>query len=249
MSEEPKYAEVRKHLRQRVAHMAPGDRIPTEPKLCEEYAVSRATVRHAVADLVSEGLLIRRQGQGTFVTDSSWVEEVQETFANQVVGFHRQQTALGREVTSRVLVNRVTRNPLAAQALGLNAADEVIELERLRYVNQVLYQHVVTYLEASRYPAVLSVDLTRRSLLEFLENQYGVAFARNDLLVRLTQADQNLAELGFGPEGTTVLNVDSTVFTGDDLPVAFSTTIHAPAYAQLSFCMRYGQSLMRIAEV
>ena len=44
-----------------------GGRIPSEQVLCDTYGVSRVTVRKAMLDLVQEGLLVRRQGKGTFV--------------------------------------------------------------------------------------------------------------------------------------------------------------------------------------
>ncbi|WP_158026082.1 GntR family transcriptional regulator [Corynebacterium sp. CNJ-954] len=59
-----KYIAVRDHLQQRLESMAVGEQIPTEPTLCEEYNVSRITVRRAVDDLIQSGLLERVQGRG-----------------------------------------------------------------------------------------------------------------------------------------------------------------------------------------
>ena len=45
-----------------------GERIPAEPELAARYEVSRITARQAVMQLVREGLVVRRQGKGTFVS-------------------------------------------------------------------------------------------------------------------------------------------------------------------------------------
>lgn len=233
-----KYIAVRDHLQQRLESMAVGEQIPTEPTLCEEYNVSRITVRRAVDDLIQSGLLERVQGRGTFVTEPQYTEEIHETFAERVTGFHRQQAELGRDVVTEVLANEVTRAARAAEALELNPADELILLERLRYINGTLHQHVVTYLPAARYPAVLAHDFSTGSLFEFLETTYGVVLTRNDLLVRLDEVDQGRAEsLGIAV-GDSVLAVDSTVFAADGTPVAFGIATHTPAYSQLAFTLQ-----------
>ena len=51
-----------------VGEYMPGDQIPTEKDLCNTYEVSSVTARQAILNLVNEGLLIRKQGKGTFVT-------------------------------------------------------------------------------------------------------------------------------------------------------------------------------------
>jgi GntR family transcriptional regulator len=49
--------------------LAPGDVLPTEQTLCDQFGVSRITVRRALADLADAGLIERRQGVGSFVRD------------------------------------------------------------------------------------------------------------------------------------------------------------------------------------
>jgi DNA-binding GntR family transcriptional regulator len=48
----------------------PGDKIPSEQDLCEEYDISRPTVRQAIKELVQKGILIKLKGKGTFLLES-----------------------------------------------------------------------------------------------------------------------------------------------------------------------------------
>ena len=52
-----------------MAATSPGDRLPTEPELAARHDVSRITARQAVMQLVREGLVVRRQGKGSFVAE------------------------------------------------------------------------------------------------------------------------------------------------------------------------------------
>nr|WP_309503818.1 FadR/GntR family transcriptional regulator [uncultured Roseovarius sp.] len=48
--------------------LKPGEQLPTETELCEQFEVSRTVVREAVAQLRSDGILVSRQGRGMFVS-------------------------------------------------------------------------------------------------------------------------------------------------------------------------------------
>jgi GntR family transcriptional regulator len=67
----PLYAQLKDELADRIKRgtMSVGSQIQTEAELMGQYGVGRATVREAVALLVSEGYLIKRQGIGTFVSN------------------------------------------------------------------------------------------------------------------------------------------------------------------------------------
>ena len=64
------HKQVENALRQEIESgiWAVGDRIPSEAQLSEKYGVSRVTVRNAISRLVEDGLLVRLQGKGTFVS-------------------------------------------------------------------------------------------------------------------------------------------------------------------------------------
>ena len=71
MNIETKSQQVERYLREEIrrGRWAPGSRISPERKILSRLSVSRATLREAMTRLVSEGLITRKQGAGTFVSD------------------------------------------------------------------------------------------------------------------------------------------------------------------------------------
>lgn len=234
-----KYAEVREQLLARISTMSTGDRLPPEPELCAHYGVSRITLRRAVEDLINNGLLIRQQGRGTFVTEPQYPQHFHETFAERVKGFYRQQVETGHTVTTKVLGNQVTRKALAAERLGLAADAELVELERLRWVNGTLHQHSTTWLSAGRFPRALTHDFAQGSLFEFLENCYAVRLSRNDLVVAVGRADLVVARALNIIEHDPIMVINSTVYTVDDEPVTYGITNVTPDNSEISISMRF----------
>lgn len=65
-----KYRRIAEDLRSRITagELAIGDRVPSQPQLCDDYGVSKTTADKALNLLVSEGLIVRRSGSGSFVS-------------------------------------------------------------------------------------------------------------------------------------------------------------------------------------
>lgn len=68
---EPRYAAIKRHILEAVAdgRLRPGDKVPSEHRLVDEFDVSRMTVNRALRELKSEGVLIGVAGVGSFVAE------------------------------------------------------------------------------------------------------------------------------------------------------------------------------------
>ena len=108
----------------------PEDSLPAERDLATDFAVSRITVRKALDALVAEGLLVRRQGAGTFVAG-----RVEKQFA-KLSSFTEDMAARGRAVASEWLMRAegiVT--PDESMTLGLGPGAPVYRFHRIRFAD------------------------------------------------------------------------------------------------------------------
>jgi GntR family transcriptional regulator len=123
----PLYRQLTDRLRREVARRRPGDRIASEPELAQTLGVSRFTVAKAIEALVDEGLVVRRQGKGTFVA----VPPLRRTPIH-LRSFTESVEATGRNSTSELLDFSPT--PWRA-GLPYGNAEPLILVERLRLVD------------------------------------------------------------------------------------------------------------------
>ncbi len=160
----PRYREIEQTLRARIAHLRPGQRLPSDADLCTEFGVSRMTARHAMAQLAEEGLVRRDPGRGTFVA-----EPPTHRRANFLMTFSREMRRQGRRPSSRI-VERTVRAPTESerQELRVAAGAKVMAVRRVRLADgePVAVEHAVL---ASRCIAsVQAADLEQGSLHEAL---------------------------------------------------------------------------------
>src|SRR5580658_898209 len=102
MSETTLYTRVEEAIAGEISRgeYCPEDQLPTEDALLERFQVSRITVRRAIQNLVSRGLLEVRRGRGTFILPPRIEAEL-----TRLTGFVEDMNAAGRKATAR-LVNR-----------------------------------------------------------------------------------------------------------------------------------------------
>jgi GntR family transcriptional regulator len=203
----PFYFQLKQLIRDEIngERWLPGERIPSEHALCDHFAVSRTTVRQALAELESEGLLVKERGRGTFVAEprsSSW-------FLQSSHGFHDEATRAGRQVTSRVLRRELEPLPQwATRALDLPAGTPGVTLERLRSVDGELVMYVESHLIEELAEVVLETELEAGSLYGALA-QRGVEVCGGRRVVEATTARDELAALLEIEPGAAVLQVQA----------------------------------------
>lgn len=204
----PLYFQLERTLEQEITtgRWQPGDRLPSEPALTDDFQVSRSVVRQALTRLEQDGLLRRVKGRGTFVAQStprSWLLQSAEGFFQEEVG------RLGRSVTSRILRSEVdVLEPWACDALGLPHGQQGVTLERVRAVDGVVAMYNVNHLPERLAPTVLGLE-DNASLYEELRERDALVVAGGRRRVEAVPAGARLAELLDLDPGSPVMFVES----------------------------------------
>lgn len=104
----------------RGGHLAPGDRLPSERQLAARFGVSRPTVREALGALESRGLVVTRQGSGTFVASREALEGASEALSDESPA-ELLETRLVLEVAiARLAAKRAPLSPDSLDELRVN---------------------------------------------------------------------------------------------------------------------------------
>jgi GntR family transcriptional regulator len=218
-SAQPLYQQLQRALRGAIENgiIGPEDALPPERDLAEMLKVSRITVRKAIDELVEDGLLIRKQGSGTFVSN-----RVEKNFA-KLTSFSEDMRARGREPRS-VWMNRAAGTVTPEESLTLRSSPgtPVLRFHRIRYADDAPMAIEYATVIAS---CLTSLDDVENSLYEALErtgNRPVRALQR--LRAVLLTADQ--AKLLKAQEGEAGLLVARVGYLKDGRAVEYSQSYY-----------------------
>ncbi|HLT91995.1 MAG TPA: GntR family transcriptional regulator [Woeseiaceae bacterium] len=211
----PLYQQLQRALRDAIEKrvLDADDALPAERELAEDFGVSRITVRKAIDGLVSEGLLVRQHGSGTFVRP-----RVEKNFS-KLTSFSEDMRARGRTPRS-VWLHRGTGTvtPEEALALRLSPGTPVYRFHRIRYADDAPMAIEYATIVASCLDSVDAVDSSLYEALEKAGNRPVRALQR--LRAVLLNAEQ--AERLGAKENDAGLLVERLGFLADRRAVEFS---------------------------
>ncbi|MCK8817995.1 GntR family transcriptional regulator [Natroniella sulfidigena] len=198
----------------------PGDRLPSEAKLSQNFGVSRATLREALRVLEKEGKVNRRQGVGTFITEKlalfkSGIEElISITETIEAMGLKAGTIDLG--------VKLDYQEKDLAKELDLNEDEKLTVLQRTRTANEEPVAFCKDYLPQELLPDDFSSEQMTVSLFNYLQKQCNIyiSYAVTDIVPVV--ADELLAEKLNLSVGTPVLLLKQMHYDDRDNPVLYS---------------------------
>jgi GntR family transcriptional regulator len=136
-----------------------GDQLPTEDSLVARFGVSRITVRRAIQNLVSRGLVEIRRGKGTFVAARKITQELTE-----LSGFVEDMHAVGRKPTARVIGREiVTADATVASQLALTKGERVVRIRPVRLADGIPLSFDETFLPLEIGKKIITNNLKGRA--------------------------------------------------------------------------------------
>jgi GntR family transcriptional regulator len=188
-SRDPLYYRVANHLRNRILGgiYKTGEKIPSESELCNEFSISRITVRQALKLLEDQGMLLRKQGIGTLVNEkinfqpisfSGYIEDIIfQVLPARVIDFKKE------EIEPQTEIKKI---------LKLKANEKVIKLERIRSIDNKINCYAINYIPLDIGNNINEENLNEYTLIELIDMTSIVKEAKQTITA--IKADDVIAE-------------------------------------------------------
>ena len=183
-SPEPLYRQLSMHLEAEIerGRLKEGDRIDSEGLLAKRFAISRITVRQAIAELVRKQILVRKQGKGTFVTLPVVRHDLRRLHG--LVGSLFSQAP---DANMKLLRYELRAAPAEiADAMGLAAGQAALSLDRLYLIGA----KPVAFARDWLVPEVAVVSHAKASLIstEDMMREVGIRIDHAEIAIRAEPA-------------------------------------------------------------
>jgi GntR family transcriptional regulator len=196
-----------------------GDQLPTEDRLIARFGVSRITVRRAIQNLVSRGLVEIRRGKGTFVAAPKIMHDLKE-----LSGFVEDMHALGRKPTARVIGKEiVAANATVARQLELTRGERVVRIRRVRLANGVPLSFDETYLPLGIGKKIITNNLKVEPIFSLLERKYDVPLIEAEYKLDAVAAEKEVARALKVKPRSPIFRIERTSYSTGSRPVDYET--------------------------
>lgn len=226
-----KYHQIYLVLREQLHEGRFADGFPGELALMQQFGVARVTVRRALEQLASEGLISREPGRGTRALDlgaSQATPRGQAGQRAQLTGLLENLVSMGLKTSVNVLeVALVTASASVANALQLKSGDPVQKAIRVRSTREGPVSHITTYVPADIARKFGRRELARKPILVLLEES-GVKVGRAHQTISARLADVMVAQHLDVAVGSALLAVRRLVYDDQDRPIQWLHGLYRP---------------------
>ncbi len=239
----PLYFQIEMDLRKKIVDggFVPGHQLPSERELVQSYKVSRLTIREAINRLVAQGLVIKKQGKGTFVAEKS---------ADQMVGPLSSSSEVFllnnyKVKTTVIQAKKMVPGKRICKFLQLpdTGEDEIYYLERVRYANETPVAHIKCYIPYKFVKNIETFDFSKTTLYRTLEDYYRLDIFEAYEVIEATSLDQRNAKLLGLTVGAPVLMNQRTTYLKDGNVIEYEKVLYrSDIYKYHNKLIRRGQA-------
>lgn len=214
----PLYFQLKEYLLKEIKENYPaGSLLPSEGEIEQKYGVSRITVRKAIEELSREGIVIKKQGKGTFVQEEKILYD-----ANIIGSLTQRLEAQKHQLqTKSIEYLTITEAHHVKELLG---CDTLLCIKRFRILDGIPFAIMLNYIDATNVPNIQEAfDI--ESLYTFYTQQYGITFHYAEETVgakAATKAHSRQLEL---PPGTPLLSLQRLSYNKKHKPIEYSDIV------------------------
>ena len=234
--EQAPYRRTAEALAELLDRSQPGEALPSEPKLAEQLGVSRATLRDAMRAFQERGLIVRRQGVGTYVGP-----KLIEAGLEELVSIETLAAQIGMRVTMVDLsVERREPSESESESLGLRDGQRVVEIARGIRAGGKPVAYLIDVIADGLVPDEAWGSGFRGSVLDLLveRGEFPLEFSRTE--INAVAADRELAARMELPLGEVLLVFEASLFTRDRSIVDRSRSYFLPGTFRFQVVRRVG---------
>lgn len=226
----PMYYRIQQSLKKKIEEeWQPGDVIPSERELSEQFRVSRMTVRQAVNGLVDDGFLVRKRGSGTYVNERKVVQTL-----HGVTSFSEEMKARGLTPSNEpISFQIIPSDEKVANQLQLAHYDPVYKIERVRLADGIPMAFETTFLPANMMKS-LTEEIMNHSLYEYVESKLGLGIDDAYQTIESGSASQKEAKYLQIKKGDPVLVIRRKAYTNKGTPFEYVRTVYRGDRYQIS---------------
>lgn len=189
------------------------DQIPSEREFCDEYDISRATVRQAIQILEKDGVIYKEHGKGTFVSPIKMNQDLLKFYS-----FTEEMQKLGKIASTRVLQFDVIDDEVEVnRRMKLSEETRLYKIVRLRYADNEPMMVVTTYVPCERFPGLRADDLENNSMYEIFTGRYNAVFSKAEENFQPVYTQLREAELMNIDVDSPSMKIERTTYENDNI--------------------------------
>jgi GntR family transcriptional regulator len=234
------YQRTAQALAELLEHSEPGEVLPSEPRLAEQLGVSRATLREAMSALEDRGMIVRRQGVGTYIPPT-----IIEAGLEELVSIESMAARVGLEVEmGKSEIRSREADPEESNLLG---ADQVIEIRRVILAEGEPVAYLVDTIAEGLIPDSVLAKKFHGSVLDLLleRGQPQLEYSRSE--ISADSAEGLVADRLGVSIGSVLLCFEASLFTREGKIVDRSKSYFLPGTFRFHVVRRVGRGLSTAA--
>lgn len=204
----------------------PGDMLPSESRLCEEYNTSKMTVRQGLALLAQAGYLRSVPGKGNFVEYPRYDLLTMQFDEMDIISDYQQGVKL-------LGVTIVDPDPQVQGMLSLPNEEKVIVIKRLLYSGDQPAAYDIKYMPYIKGKPLIEKELQYIPFAKMVAKHGELFSVKNEVTICAEASDQEIADqLGITP-GSPLLVIEQKLFSAEQKPIGWGKIFCRSDYVQL----------------